>query len=187
MGGKVGGDSDGCEDLINAINITPLVDIFLVLLIIFMVTATVTIEEQARQNEIPLTLPKAYSGNQPEQEATPLNVILDRAGRVYLNGRLSDLGALGEAIVARKKEGPPPDVVLSADRKLPYGQVTRVIDYIQLRGIGSLAINVEEQDIMPDEVPLAGAPGATGATRASVELAPRDPAKPGTGEGGSGG
>ncbi len=150
MGAQAGGDPGECEDLINAINITPLVDIFMVLLIIFMVTATVTIEEQARQNEIPLTLPKAYSGNQPDKDASPLNVILDSAGRVYLNGSLSELSLIGETITARKKAGGPPDVVLSADRNLTYGQVTRVIDYIQLRGIGSLAINVEEQDIMPE-------------------------------------
>jgi biopolymer transport protein ExbD len=158
MAGQPMGDSGG-DDLINAINITPLVDIFLVLLIIFMVTATVTIEEQARRNEIPLTLPKAHSGNPPDKEATPLNVILDRAGRVYLNGQASDLSSLGEVITARTAKGGPPDVVLSADRNLTYGQVTRVIDYIQLRGIGSLAINVEEQDIVVDQGSDGGGSG----------------------------
>jgi biopolymer transport protein ExbD len=144
-----GGASDN-EGPISDINITPLVDIFLVLLIIFMVTATFFIEEQQRQKEIPLTLPKAYSGNDPAREASPLNVVVDRAGRVYLNGAPSSLDAIGDTVKARKAGGAPPDVVLSADKDLPYGQVTRVIDFLQLTGIGSLAINVEEQQIWAD-------------------------------------
>jgi biopolymer transport protein ExbD len=88
-----------------------------------------------------------------------LNVIFDRAGRVYLNGQASDLSSLGEVITARTAKGGPPDVVLSADRNLTYGQVTRVIDYIQLRGIGSLAINVEEQDIVVDQGSDGGGSG----------------------------
>jgi len=144
-----GGISDN-DGPISDINITPLVDVFLVLLIIFMVTATFFIEEQQRQKEIPLSLPKAYAGNDPAKEASPLNVILDRAGRVYLNGAASTLDAVGEAVKGKKASGAPPDVVLSADKDLPYGQVTRVIDYLQLTGIGNLAINVEEQEIWAD-------------------------------------
>jgi biopolymer transport protein ExbD len=141
-------DSDGP---ISDINITPLVDIFLVLLIIFMVTATFFIEEQQRQKEIPLSLPKAYAGNDPAKEASPFNVIVDRAGRIFLNGQPSSLDGVGEAVKVRKASGaPPPDVVLSADKDLPYGQVTRVIDFLQLSGIGALAINVEEQAIWAD-------------------------------------
>jgi biopolymer transport protein ExbD len=146
----MGGQASDNEGPISDINITPLVDIFLVLLIIFMVTATLFIEEQQRQKEIPLTLPKAYSGNDPAKEASPLNVIVDRAGRIYLNGESSSLDGVGEVVKARKAGGTPPDVVLSADKDLPYGQVTRVIDFLQLSGIGSLAINVEEQAIWAD-------------------------------------
>jgi biopolymer transport protein ExbD len=144
-----GGVSDN-DGPISDINITPLVDIFLVLLIIFMVTATFFIEEQQRQKEIPLSLPKAYAGNDPAKDASPLNVIVDRAGRIFLNGQPSSLDGVGEAVKAKRAAGPAPDVVLSADKDLAYGQVTRVIDFLQLSGIGALAINVEEQAIWAD-------------------------------------
>jgi len=144
MAGKASGEP---EELISDINITPLVDVFLVLLIIFMVTATAFIEEQARVNEIPLTLPAAYSGNQPEKEASPVSVVLDKEGRLYLDGRPTELEAVGAEIRARKAQGGPPNVVISADRDLPYHRITRVIDFVQLIGIGGLAINVEDQTI----------------------------------------
>jgi biopolymer transport protein ExbD len=154
-----GQTDNGGDDLISTINVTPLVDIFLVLLIVFMLTAKLFMQEQERQKQIPLTLPAAYSGNKPDKEASPLNVIIDQAGKLYLNGAPSDMDAIGKAIEAARAKDGPPSVVLSADQDLAYKRVTRVIDYMQLLGIGDLAINVEEQTIRPDgSVAPAGAP-----------------------------
>ncbi|HOU54016.1 MAG TPA: biopolymer transporter ExbD [Myxococcota bacterium] len=143
-----GTTSDSDEELISSINITPLVDIFLVLLIIFMVTANLFLEQERRLREIALSLPTAASGAPPAPEAAPLTVILDREGRTYLDGSPASLEAIQEAIGRRREAtGRPPQAVLSADRDLPYGRVARVIDFLKLQGIADLAINVEELQI----------------------------------------
>jgi biopolymer transport protein ExbD len=143
--------TDERDDLISSINVTPLVDVFLVLLVIFMVTASFFLEQERRVREIPLTLPTAYSGVGPRP--SPLNVLLDREGRLYLNGTPSDTDSIGREIDARKTGGAVPDVVVSADKDLPYGRVAKVIDFLKGHGIGNLAINVEEQTIAPPSPP----------------------------------
>lgn len=145
--------SDDRDDLISAINVTPLVDIFLVLLIIFMVTANVFIEHERRLREIPLTLPAAYSGETPQPKDAPLNVILDRDGRLYLNGAPVSIEQIGSTIDSKRSMGVSPEAVVSADKDLPYGKVAQVVDYLKLKGIGNLAINVEVKTIEPKSVP----------------------------------
>ena len=135
------------DDLISAINITPLVDIFLVLLIIFMVTANLFMQQERQLREIALTLPTAAAGVPPDPESAPLNVIIDREGRTYLDGTPTELAGIGQTIQRRTAAGRIPQAVLSADRELPYWRITKVIDYMKLQGIGNLAINVEEMDI----------------------------------------
>lgn len=139
------------DDMISAINVTPLVDIFLVLLIIFMVTANLFIQQERQMREIPLTLPTAASGAPPEDKSAPVNVVLDRDGKVYLDGRPVELTAIGESIDRKVAAGIKPDAVVSADKNLAYGKVARVIDYMKLKGIGNLAINVEERTIAPGQ------------------------------------
>ena len=141
-----GGDGD---ELISTINVTPLVDIFLVLLIITMVTANFFLEQEQKLREIPLTLPAAASGAPREPKQAPISVLVDRNGRLYLDGAASDIEAVGRAIDARTAGGVTPEAVLSADKDLPYGRVARVIDFIKLHGVGNLAINVEELTIDP--------------------------------------
>ena len=114
------------DDLISAINITPLVDIFLVLLIIFMVTANLFLEQERKLREIALTLPAAASGAPPDPDQAPLNVVVDREGKTYLDGTPMDLEGIGQVIERRKATGRPPQAVLSADKDLAYGKVTRV-------------------------------------------------------------
>jgi biopolymer transport protein ExbD len=135
--------TDDHDELISAINVTPLVDVFLVLLVIFMVTANLFLEQERRLREIPLTLPVAAAGVPPEDRA-PLSVLLDREGALYLDGARADLDEIGRAVDRRLARGSAPDVVVSADRDLPYGRVARAVDYLRQKGVGNLAINVEE-------------------------------------------
>jgi biopolymer transport protein ExbD len=144
------------DELISAINITPLVDIFLVLLIIFMVTANLFLQQERKLREIALTLPAAASGAPPDAESAPLNVIVDRDGKTYLDGTPTDLPGIGQAIERRTAAGRVPQAVLSADRELPYWRVTKVIDYLKLQGVGNLAINVEELVITAEGAVPAG-------------------------------
>jgi biopolymer transport protein ExbD len=154
--------NDDGDDLISAINVTPLVDIFLVLLIIFMVTANVFLEQERRLREIPLTLPAAASGTAPQPKEAPLNVLLDRDGRLYLNGVAVAIDEVGRSIDERRSRGLSPEAVVSADKDLAYGRVARVVDYLKLKGIGNLAINVEERTIAPDDAAAAPPAAATG-------------------------
>lgn len=137
------------EEMISAINVTPLVDIFLVLLIIFMVTANLFIQQERKMREIQLTLPAAASGMAPANEQVPLNVILDRQQKLYLDGTETTLEKIGGEIDRRRENGGEPQAVVSADKDLSWGTITRVIDYLKLKGIGNLAVNVEEQTIDP--------------------------------------
>ncbi|HNU67689.1 MAG TPA: biopolymer transporter ExbD [Myxococcota bacterium] len=153
------------EEMISAINVTPLVDIFLVLLIIFMVTANLFIQQEKKMREIQLTLPTAASGLVPDNPQVPLNVILDRQEKLYLDGTETTLEKIGTEIDRRRESGGDPQAVVSADKDLSWGRITRVIDYLKLKGIGNLAVNVEEQTIDPSATGAGGAPapGAAGA------------------------
>jgi len=129
------GDDD---DLISGINVTPLVDIVLVLLIIFMVTATYIVRAA-----IEVDLPRAAHGG--EAVGTVLSVVVTRANEVYLDGVLLAEGEL----VARTRQAvakdPEARVVISADRAALHGAVVRVIDLVKGAGATRFAIHVEKE------------------------------------------
>jgi biopolymer transport protein ExbD len=133
-----GGSSGGEDDLISGINVTPLVDITLVLLIIFMVTATYIVRAS-----IEVDLPRAAHGG--EVTGTVLSVILTKDGQVYLDGvRRSE-----DELVLRTKEAVARDgdarVVISADRDSLHGAVVHVIDLVKGAGATKFAIHVEKE------------------------------------------
>ncbi|MBU6281870.1 protein TolR [bacterium] len=110
------------------INVTPLVDVMLVLLVIFMVTAPIL------QKGVSVDLPRAQAGALSEKE-TPLVVSVTKAGDVYLNEQRlaqSDLGGRLRALAASKPEG---TVLVRADQSVPYGEVVRVMAAIKAAGI----------------------------------------------------
>jgi len=157
MAGATQSDDD---EMISAINVTPLVDVFLVLLIIFMVTANLFIRQEQKMREIQLTLPTAASGTMPDRTELPLNVIMDRREKLYLDGTETTLEQIGTEIDRRRDGGGDPQAVISADKDLSWGKITRVIDYLKLKGVANLAVNVEEQTIDPGSVPAGQAPAA---------------------------
>ncbi|HYG67858.1 MAG TPA: biopolymer transporter ExbD [Anaeromyxobacteraceae bacterium] len=128
----------GDDDLITDINVTPLVDVTLVLLIIFMVTATYIVRA-----EIEVDLPRAAHGG--ESVGTLLAVVLTKDGEVYLDGARSDEAAL----VARTREAVAKDgdarVIISADRAASHGAVVRVIDLVKDAGVTKFAIQIEKE------------------------------------------
>ncbi len=129
------GDDD---DLISGINVTPLVDIVLVLLIIFMVTATYIVRAS-----IEVELPRAAHGG--ELVGTLLSVVVTKGGDVYLDGvRLGEdeLVARAREIVARDADA---RVVISADRAALHGAVVRVIDLVKGAGATRFAIHIEKE------------------------------------------
>jgi biopolymer transport protein ExbD len=135
MSMKAGADHD---DAISEINVVPLVDIILVVLIIFMVTAPMFIKPTIKVN-----LPKAASGD----SSTPsqLNIAITAEGRLSLNGS----PATDEVIRAKALEqvGKDPEVqaIISADRDTPHGKVVGVIDVVKGAGVKKFAISIDKK------------------------------------------
>jgi biopolymer transport protein ExbD len=130
--------SEGDDDLITGINVTPLVDIVLVLLIIFMVTATYIVREA-----IEVDLPRA--ANAGEAVGTTLAVVLTRDGAIYLDGvrrTEGELAARTREAVARDRDT---RAIISADRAAQHGAVVHVIDLVKGEGVSRFAINIEKE------------------------------------------
>jgi biopolymer transport protein ExbD len=142
------GSAQQDDDLIVSINITPMVDIVLVLLIIFMVTANM-LNEQA----IEVVLPEAATGK--EAEDTVLGLTIDGRGLWYLNGEPTDEPALRGHIRAEKAKGLELQALIAGDRATAYGEVVRVVDVIKQEGVRKFALNID-----PIPLPLPGSGGA---------------------------
>lgn len=130
-----GGAYDTDEE-ITGINVTPLVDVMLVLLIIFMVTANY-ITNQA----ISMELPKASTGENPGN--TSLNFSIDKDSQLYLDGKPVQFEELGTKIQEAKSSGKALQALIAADQKTPHGVVVKLIDAVRKNGITDFAINVE--------------------------------------------
>ena len=117
------------------INVTPLVDVILVLLIIFMVTAPMM------QRGIDVALPQARSATGAEEER--LVVTVDRTNRVWLNETPVPLHLLEERLQAAARSVTNPFVYLRADRAVPYGDVMAVMDRIKQAGIERVGLVTE--------------------------------------------
>lgn len=127
------------DDMIAAINVTPLVDITLVLLIIFMVTATYVVREA-----IQVDLPRAASGG--ETIGPTLAFALDREGKLFLDGTPATLDAAREAVRAVVARSPEARALISADRAVSHGRVIEVIDVVKQEGLTRFAIDVERAE-----------------------------------------
>ena len=128
------------DDEITGINVTPLVDVMLVLLVVFMVTATYIVNRS-----IEVTLPKAESGT-TEVQTQNLAFVLDRASNLFLDGKPISFSQLAEQIALAKKQAKDPaklQALISADQKTPHGDVIHLIDQVKKSGISEFAINVE--------------------------------------------
>jgi biopolymer transport protein TolR len=126
------------EGIISSINITPLVDIFLVLLIIFMITSAVV-----DQREIKVSLPKAAHAGDQAPKASGL--VLDQAGMMFLDGQPSDSAAVTDALHRDVAADPDFQVLIAADQELPYRVVVKAIDLVRGSGISKYALKVVRQ------------------------------------------
>ncbi|MGV3625224.1 MAG: ExbD/TolR family protein [Archangium sp.] len=134
-----GGASDNDGDEITGINVTPLVDIVLVLLIIFMVTANFIVKET-----VEVDLPRAAS-TQDKTVQTPVMLTMDKDAKVYFDGVESS----DEVLVAKMKEAVAKDkevrAIISADQSLNYGKVMGLIDMVKGAGIAKFALNIQKE------------------------------------------
>jgi biopolymer transport protein ExbD len=134
-GGASSGDD---EDAITGINVTPLVDITLVLLIIFMVTATYIVKET-----IEVELPRAAHGGETVQKT--FAVLVDKEGRTFLNGLPVDDAGLIKAAEDAKAKGEEVQAIVGADKNATHGSVTHLLDVLKGAGVVKFAIQIEKQ------------------------------------------
>ncbi len=125
------------DGAVTGINVTPLVDIMLVLLIIFMVTAHFVSDTGFKVN-----LPKASAGQARPTEA--LTVMLDKAGNLRLMEHAVDLNGLKANLAKEAQLNPGVRVTLAADGSLSYQQVVAVLDAIKLSGVMRVALTAEK-------------------------------------------
>ena len=135
------GKGDG-EEIIADINVTPFVDVSLVLLIIFMVTATYIIAQS-----IPVDLPEAATG---ENVVTTLAITLTEDGSMYLDGQKTDRAALERTVAQAHGQNEDLRVVIAADKKVTHGAVVTIIDLVRRLGVSKFAINIDSNDKKAD-------------------------------------
>ena len=140
MAGGAGGygNEDDSGRMIVDINVTPLVDITLVLLIIFMVTASLIVNPA-----IKVDLPKAASGT--EQTRTTLGLTLAKDGSLFLNGQPSNDAGVVRFIQSELPKNPELQAIIGADRAVPHGDVVHVIDLVKRSGVHRFAISTDRE------------------------------------------
>ncbi len=131
VSGKKGPKSD--------INITPYIDILLVLLIIFMVITPV------RQMDLDVKVPQSAAD---QQNATPdpsvIVVSVGESAQIAINQELTDIGQLGPKLQEIYSARANKNMFISASPKLPYGDVVKVIDIAKGAGVGDIGLLTEE-------------------------------------------
>ena len=121
------------EDNISQINITPLVDVMLVLLVIFMVTAPIL------QQGVAVDLPQVAAGPVDGQD-TSLVITVDKDGKIHLDNRTISLSGLQQTLVQTMQKQPEQAVYLRADKGVPYGKVVEVMASLRNAGVKKLGM-----------------------------------------------
>jgi biopolymer transport protein ExbD len=140
MAGKASGGDD--SDVISDINVTPLVDIMLCLLVIFMVTTSYVVADSLK-----VDLPEASTGDSTEPSVVMLTLTVDKDTRktqLYLNGEVADEARLRAHIQKVKAEGKKDvQAVIAADKNALHGEVIHYIDVVKQEGIIKFALNID--------------------------------------------
>ncbi|NPA49658.1 MAG: biopolymer transporter ExbD [Thermodesulfobacteria bacterium] len=120
------------KGLMADINVTPLVDVMLVLLIIFMITAPML------STGLEVDLPETKAGRLEEKKS--LVVVVDASGRIFIDRKEMSLKSLGVWLRQAKKAGLIREINLKADRRCPYGKVAKVLAEIQAAGFTEIGL-----------------------------------------------
>ena len=115
------------------INVTPFVDVMLVLLIIFMVTAPLLTAG------VPIDLPDSRAAQIPSDQQQ-VTISIDQAGYVYIDDAAVELGGLPQALESIPRSGEGPDITLRADRALDYGRVMAVMGELNRVGLNRISL-----------------------------------------------
>ncbi|MBC7983915.1 MAG: protein TolR [Candidatus Obscuribacterales bacterium] len=138
--------------LMGEINVVPYIDVMLVLLIIFMITAPLLTQG------IKVDLPKAGAEPLPEdlmREHKPLVLSVDRKGRFYINIGKDDERPVADTVVAERvaavlRREPKTPVLVKADRNVPYGRVVTGMVLLQEAGAAQVGFMTDPRDAIPE-------------------------------------
>ena len=125
--------SDSQDDVLSEINVTPLVDVMLVLLIVFIVTAPLL------TNSVRVNLPKA-APPQPTKQTKAVALSITPDGQIHLDQQVVTLSNFEQELQARKQANPKLALNLNADEKVPYGTVAKVLASIERVGVDRLSV-----------------------------------------------
>ncbi|CAN5722779.1 biopolymer transporter ExbD [soil metagenome] len=134
--GGDGSSSGGQIHEINDINITPFVDVVLVLLVIFMVTAPMLMKDSIK---VKLPSSKVSDG----RASTPLAIAITAQGQIIVDGNVLTEEALAARVSAASQKDPETSVILAADKDSRHGDVVRIIGIVKLGGLNNFAIQIE--------------------------------------------
>ena len=135
------------------INVTPLVDVMLVLLIIFMVTAPLM------TSGVPVDLPKT-SAQPINSDSEPLTVSVDAQGAIFLQDQQVELPELVTKLQAIAQNNPDRRIFVRGDKDLAYGRIMEVMGTITQGGFTKVALLAEQPTTMPSTPPVPAAPSA---------------------------
>jgi biopolymer transport protein ExbD len=141
-GASWGGGGD--DELIGGVNVTPIVDVCLTLLVVFIVTAS-----QVVNRSMPVNLPKAAS-----TESSPpsiINIAIARNGEVFINGAAASLKDVGREVEAARARATSAGAgaeaklagFVSADVDAPYGKFAEAVDQLRLAGVTDIALDTQ--------------------------------------------
>ena len=133
------GSENSSDEGFSDINITPFVDVVLVLLVIFMVTAPLMVK-----NIIDLKLPSAESSD--KSQTNTVGIVILKTGNVLLEGVLSSPQLIADRIKAEKAKDSKTQVVITADKDATHGMVIEVIDLVKSSGISNFAFQIEKKE-----------------------------------------
>ena len=131
------GPAEGEDEILSQINTTPLVDVMLVLLIIFLITIPVV------TTSVKVDLPKAATGD----STTPSTVaiVYNAKRELYMNGGRTTEAEMREKLKAEVALNKDLQAIIGADKSVTHGEVIRIIDIVKLEGVTKFALNIENE------------------------------------------
>ncbi len=131
---------DKDNEPVSEINLTPLIDVTMVLLIIFMIVSSFVTKQT-----IKIELPKAASSS--EAKIKNISIVVSSEGNYFLSGKkIVSLEELKSKIRDAKQKNPDIQVIIAGDKKVRYGKIVTVIDLLRKEQIYNFSINVEFQE-----------------------------------------
>lgn len=126
------------DEIMSEINVVPLVDVILVVLIIFMVTAPMIMKPSINVN-----LPKAASG----EATTPskLNITIGNDGKLNLDGQMVEDAQVQAKALEEVAKNPEIQAIIAADKDVPHGRVVSVLDIVKGAGVKKFAISIDKK------------------------------------------